>query len=96
MGLIQLALLLGSDYTEGIHGIGIVNAVEVVHAFPGESGLEAFRKWVLSPDEQLLALARVETTGGLPPCLPTTCHMPPLGLLYNQPVSSCRSAESSS
>ena len=28
--LIRLALLLGSDYTEGIKGIGVVNAVEVV------------------------------------------------------------------
>lgn len=28
-GLIRLALLLGSDYTEGVGGIGIVNAVEV-------------------------------------------------------------------
>eukprot|EP00884_Botryococcus_braunii_P002641 jgi/Botrbrau1/12378/Bobra.0084s0003.2 len=62
VGLIQLALLLGSDYTEGIHGIGIVNAVEVVHAFPGEKGLEAFRDWVVSPDQQLLALARGQAT----------------------------------
>ena len=29
LGLICLALLLGSDYTEGVAGIGIVNAVEV-------------------------------------------------------------------
>ncbi len=28
-GLIALALLLGSDYTEGVAGIGIVNAIEV-------------------------------------------------------------------
>ena len=28
LGLICLALLLGSDYTEGVAGIGIVNAVE--------------------------------------------------------------------
>lgn len=27
-GLIRLALLLGSDYTEGVGGIGIVNAIE--------------------------------------------------------------------
>ena len=31
--LVALALLLGSDYTEGVSGIGIVNAVEVVMAF---------------------------------------------------------------
>lgn len=31
--LVALAYLLGSDYTEGIHGVGIVNAVEIVQAF---------------------------------------------------------------
>ncbi len=31
--LTQLALLLGSDYTEGCGGVGVVNAVEVVNAF---------------------------------------------------------------
>lgn len=29
-GLVRMALLLGSDYTEGIKGIGVVNAFEVV------------------------------------------------------------------
>ena len=43
--LIQLALLLGSDYTEGVAGIGIVNAVEIVNAFPTEELLVNFR-WV--------------------------------------------------
>ena len=33
LGLICLALLLGSDYTEGVAGIGIVNAVEVRACF---------------------------------------------------------------
>ena len=28
-GLIHMALLLGSDYTEGVQGIGVVNALEV-------------------------------------------------------------------
>ena len=41
--LIQLALLLGSDYTEGVAGIGIVNAVEIVNAFPTEELLVNFR-----------------------------------------------------
>lgn len=41
--LIQLALLLGSDYTEGVAGIGIVNAVEIVNAFPTEEMLINFR-----------------------------------------------------
>ena len=41
----ELALLLGSDYTEGIAGVGIVNALEIVTAFPGLEGLRAFREW---------------------------------------------------
>ncbi|XP_072985440.1 DNA repair protein UVH3 isoform X2 [Typha latifolia] len=52
--LIRMALLLGSDYTEGISGIGIVNAIEVVHAFPEEDGLQKFREWVESPDPTIL------------------------------------------
>ena len=42
----ELALLLGSDYTEGVSGVGIVNALEVVTAFPGIEGLTEFREWV--------------------------------------------------
>jgi len=45
-GLVDLALLLGSDYTEGCNGIGIVNALEVVSAWKGVEGLERFREWV--------------------------------------------------
>ncbi|KAH9120578.1 hypothetical protein LEN26_011055 [Aphanomyces euteiches] len=44
--MIALALLLGSDYTDGINGIGIVNATEIVHAFDGLDGLERFKEWV--------------------------------------------------
>ncbi|KAA8495842.1 DNA repair protein UVH3 [Porphyridium purpureum] len=50
--LVRLALLLGSDYTEGVRGIGIVNASEVIHAFPeleDERGLSDFANWVRSP-----------------------------------------------
>jgi len=42
--LIRMAMLLGSDYTEGVRGIGIVNATEIIHAFGEE--LEEFAKWV--------------------------------------------------
>ncbi|XP_062106804.1 DNA repair protein UVH3 isoform X2 [Humulus lupulus] len=52
--LIRMALLLGSDYTEGVSGIGIVNAIEVVHAFPEEDGLQKFRDWIESPDPTIL------------------------------------------
>ncbi|KAL8159752.1 hypothetical protein V2J09_001289 [Rumex salicifolius] len=52
--LIRIAMLLGSDYTEGISGIGIVNAIEVVNAFPEEDGLSKFRKWIESPDPTIL------------------------------------------
>jgi DNA excision repair protein ERCC-5 len=38
--------------------VGIVNAVEVVHAFPGAQGLRAFRDWLTAPDEELVQLAR--------------------------------------
>jgi hypothetical protein len=31
---VALAFFLGSDYTEGVTGVGIVNAVEIVQAFP--------------------------------------------------------------
>lgn len=35
-------------------GIGIVNAIEVLNAFPEEDGLLKFRKWVESPDPTIL------------------------------------------
>jgi len=46
--MIHMALLLGSDYTTGIKGIGIVNAFEIVQAF---DDLADFRKWVNEPEE---------------------------------------------
>ncbi|PON52043.1 XPG/Rad2 endonuclease [Trema orientale] len=59
--LIRMALLLGSDYTEGISGIGIVNAIEVVHAFPEEDGLQKFRDWIESPDPTILGKFDTQT-----------------------------------
>lgn len=48
--LIHFALLLGSDYTEGVKGVGIVNATEILNAFPGPNGLEDLRQWVYSDE----------------------------------------------
>lgn len=43
--LIALAQLLGSDYTEGLPGIGPVTAVEILSEFPGKDGLKQFKEW---------------------------------------------------
>ncbi|KLP04382.1 Uncharacterized protein LW94_215 [Fusarium fujikuroi] len=50
--LISLAHLLGSDYTEGLPGVGPVTAVEILSEFPGKSGLENFREWWISVQSQ--------------------------------------------
>lgn len=50
--------LLFGFMLQGVAGIGVVNAVEVVLAFPGEPGLAAFRQWVESPDGALLDAAK--------------------------------------
>ena len=53
--LASLAQLLGSDYAEGVGGVGVVNALEVLRAFgPGTEGLARFRAWMESPDDVLL------------------------------------------
>jgi len=48
--LIHLALLTGSDYTEGIQGVGPVCALEILAEFPyeGIEALESFRDWLVS------------------------------------------------
>ncbi|KAF9485169.1 PIN domain-like protein [Pholiota conissans] len=43
--LVQLAYLLGSDYTEGLLGIGPVVAMELLKEFPGFDGLFKFKAW---------------------------------------------------
>ncbi|XP_059352206.1 DNA excision repair protein ERCC-5-like [Daphnia carinata] len=46
--LVHLALLTGSDYTEGIQGVGPVCALEILAEFPsqGLEALEQFRDWI--------------------------------------------------
>ena len=51
--MIQLALLVGSDYTSGLTGIGPVTALEILAAFPSEGddllrGLVNFSAWIKS------------------------------------------------
>ena len=43
--LVRLAYLLGSDYTEGLPGVGPVVAMELLTEFPGPDGLRKFREW---------------------------------------------------
>lgn len=43
--LVRLAYLLGSDYTEGLPGVGPVLAMELLAEFPGDDGLFKFRDW---------------------------------------------------
>ena len=42
--LIVLAYLLGSDYVEGVEGVGVVSAMELLRDFPGD-GLEPLMKF---------------------------------------------------
>uniref|UniRef100_A0A8C4RHH6 Excision repair cross-complementation group 5 n=1 Tax=Erpetoichthys calabaricus TaxID=27687 RepID=A0A8C4RHH6_ERPCA len=51
--LINLAYLLGSDYTEGIPGVGYVTGMEILNEFPG-LGIEpliTFSKWFAETQE---------------------------------------------
>lgn len=43
--LVRLAYLLGSDYTEGLPGVGVVAGRELLEEFPGDDGLRDFRAW---------------------------------------------------
>ncbi|EIM91084.1 PIN domain-like protein [Stereum hirsutum FP-91666 SS1] len=43
--LVQLAYLLGSDYTEGLPGVGPVVAMELLKEFHGDDALSDFREW---------------------------------------------------
>ena len=41
--MVCLAYLLGSDYTHGLEGVGVVNAMEVIGQFRGE-GIDTLEK----------------------------------------------------
>ena len=43
--LVRLAYLLGSDYVEGLPGVGPVVAMELLKEFPGDDGLHKFKDW---------------------------------------------------
>lgn len=45
--LVKLAYLLGSDYVDGLPGVGPVLASELLAEFPGEDGLKDFKEWWL-------------------------------------------------
>ena len=43
--LVQLACLPGSDYVEGLPGVGPVVAMELLKEFTGSNGLQKFKDW---------------------------------------------------
>jgi len=43
--LVQLAYLLGSDYVEGLPGVGPVVAMELLKEFTGSNCLQSFKEW---------------------------------------------------
>ncbi|KAI4840472.1 DNA repair protein RAD2 [Plasmodium brasilianum] len=47
--LINISLLCGCDYTIGVYGIGIVNALEIIKAFPSFDDLKILKEIVSNP-----------------------------------------------
>lgn len=60
--LIAVAHLLGSDYTEGLPGIGPVTALEILSEFPSVEGLQEFKDWWASVQQNPGAPAKNEST----------------------------------
>lgn len=48
--LIIFAELLGSDYSEGVKGIGLVNAMEILKVFDTFGKMTKFKEWAEHPD----------------------------------------------
>ncbi|AFZ81372.1 DNA-repair protein xp-G, putative [Theileria equi strain WA] len=46
--LALIAIICGCDYTTGIKGVGIINALEIIKAYPTFNDLYEFRKWATS------------------------------------------------
>lgn len=52
--MIQLCMLLGGDYNEGIKNVGVVSAMEILHAFGGKhDSLVKFREFIANGNLQL-------------------------------------------
>ncbi|CRG98809.1 DNA repair protein RAD2, putative [Plasmodium relictum] len=51
--LINISLLCGCDYTTGVHGIGIVNSLEIIKAFPTFDDLKKLKDIVSNPFKEI-------------------------------------------
>ncbi|KAJ8410493.1 hypothetical protein AAFF_G00193970 [Aldrovandia affinis] len=62
--LINLAYLLGSDYTEGITGVGYVTGMEILNEFPGPGmePLTSFSEWLKEAQENKKLVANPRDT----------------------------------
>ena len=81
--LINLALLLGCDYTHGVKNVGIVNAIEIHRAFPTLEGLREFRNWMYSRDREAYVWGDVAGNPHLVcsrRCVPS-CNRAPVALM---------------
>jgi len=66
---VALAMLLGGDYTPGVSGVGIVNGIEILNAFPvGEDpnkALKEFKVWIDGFDPLDLVKGNTKVTEGM-------------------------------
>jgi DNA excision repair protein ERCC-5 len=55
--LIQMAMLLGSDYTVGIKGLGPVSSIEVVNNWKSKEleGLKSFMEWAVNVEQGIVS-----------------------------------------
>ncbi|XP_028401708.1 DNA repair protein complementing XP-G cells homolog isoform X2 [Dendronephthya gigantea] len=63
LNLIAIALLTGSDYTEGVQGLGIVSAMEIINEFSGEGieKLQNLKNWLEGKSKLLLHESKVKS-----------------------------------